>query len=64
VMASPTVSTPSVMKKAMAPRRRVMFIAWRKYSGELREGSEGRRRWACVSAVRTVTLSITVVWEK
>jgi hypothetical protein len=33
VTARPTVRTPRVMKVAMAPRRRVMFIAWRKYSG-------------------------------
>ena len=34
VTARPTRSTPRVMKKAMAPRRRVMFMAWRKYSGD------------------------------
>src|ERR1700679_170971 len=33
VTARPTVRTPRVMKVAMAPRRRVMFIACWKYSG-------------------------------
>ncbi len=33
VMVTPTRIAPRVMKKAMAPRRRVMFMAWWKYSG-------------------------------
>src|ERR1700735_1902185 len=32
VTARPTVRAPRVMKKAMAPRRRVMFMVWGKYS--------------------------------
>src|SRR5271169_5173637 len=31
--ARPVSNTPRVMKMAMVPRRRVMFMAWRKYSG-------------------------------